>query len=178
MASLCNIEICDKNFQEICDLIKKSWVNACVLWVDEVVNEELREKYINCKKEIINKRGEEKVKETQLFHGCNSTSITPIINNGFDKSLNKRSLYGKGIYCSKNGNYSKEFSGIDNDISYIFICDVIIGNCCIGKPGLVIDNDIYDCAVDNIENPKTFVFPYNYAVFPKYIVAFHKNASV
>lgn len=177
MALLQPINISNKIFDEINILIRKSWPNACILWVDEVVNEELYDKYKKYKEDIVSK--ERDVKELQVFHGTKQCYIHSIINNGFNVRENVRSAFGKGTYCGIKANYSINYSDTNiNDISYIFICNIIVGKYCVGKKNTVINTSLYDCAVNNLTNPTIFSLPNNNSIFPKFIVAFHKNAKM
>ena len=60
----------------------------------------------------------------------------------------------------------------------MFICNIIVGNYCVGMRNTKINTTMYDCAVDNLTNPKIYSLPNNNSVFPKYIVAIHRNAKM
>jgi poly [ADP-ribose] polymerase 7/11/12/13 len=161
----------------IYEKIAKSYPDACVLWIEENSNAELLSKYEKCKAEITDKRLLP-MTELQAFHGTKVENINVIADNGFDVTKNITSAYGVGSYFARDAMYSKHYMhSTDSGISYMFVCDIIVGSCAKGIMNCKIDTDLFDCAVDNIENPRIYVLPYNYAAYPRYIVAFHKNAK-
>ena len=153
------------------------WPSSCILFIDQVINQPLEYLYNNRKETIKNIRGS--VEEMQLFHGTNALSIEPICNNGFDPSKNTTSAFGRGSYFAKNASYSFRYmkSKDGNGISYMFLCDVIVGVSTIGTLNKIMDTTIVDNFVDNIENPTIIVTSYIDGSFPRYIVAFHKEAN-
>ena len=60
-------------------------------------------------------------------------------------------------------------------MSYVFLCDVLIGKMSIGSGAVQVKED---CNVDNLSHPTIFCVPYDDAIFPTYCIAFHKNAKV
>jgi poly [ADP-ribose] polymerase 7/11/12/13 len=173
-----NLSLGDKRYDYLCNLIKESYPDSCILWIDEVKNDELLAKYEQCKENIMLKRGIDNIEEKQVFHGTNGENINTIISNGFDATKNRVSAYGKGTYFAKRANYSKNYTDISRDeLSFMFICDILIGNCITGSLSMKIDTEKYDCAVDNVKSPNIYVIPYNYGAYPKYIICFHKNAK-
>lgn len=120
--------------------------------------------YINYKKNLFSKNkklGEEKI----LFHGTDKDNITSIIENDF--SLTNRtihgSVYGKGIYFTNDINLACKYSEKYNNVKYIFLCYVYVGNIINGKeypdmlPKIENTNSYYDTAVDNIINPIQYI---------------------
>jgi hypothetical protein len=159
-------------------MIRKSYPNSCILYVEEIVNEELLERYQEKKTELQGLRGEHRVKELQLFHGTKHTNINSIAGFGFSKEFNKTSAYGKGTYFSTKAMYSRTYTDNDNtDVSYMFICDVLVGNCTVVTGPREINTELYDNSVDNLSNPTIYVSPYDDGCYPRYLVAFHKNAT-
>jgi hypothetical protein len=57
----------------------------------------------------------------------------------------------------------------------MFLCDVILGKSHFGVANQQCPKG-YDSFVDHLENPSIYVTPYRYGAFPKYIIAFYKNA--
>jgi hypothetical protein len=47
----------------------------------------------------------------------------------------------------------------------------------IGKLNKIIDTSMYESYVDNISNPSILVTPFSDGAFPKYIIAFYKEAK-
>jgi Poly(ADP-ribose) polymerase catalytic domain len=159
-------------YDEVCARIRDSYPNSCVLYIDEVTNPELRQKYEARKDSIPN------VQEKRLFHGTKFVNIDSIAKHGFDTKLNKTSAFGRGTYFATNASYSREYSNKDQeDISYMFLCDVLVGRCKRFGGSEKIDTESYDTGVDSVEAPSIYVCPYNDGCYPTYLVAFHKNAK-
>jgi hypothetical protein len=161
-------------YSRVSERIKESYPHSCICWIEEAVNPKLREKYENRKKEVAT-RGD--VNEGQFFHGTSEEAINSITYNGFDPKYNKTSAYGKGTYFAKNASYSFNYMHPNRDgLSFMFLCDVLLGRSCKGTTRLTIDTNNYDSAVDNLVSPTIVVTPYADGAYPRYIVAFHKNA--
>lgn len=172
------VSLCSKIYDDVTNLIKISYPNACVLYMDEIINNDLLSRYVKNKIHIEELRGKENVKELMLFHGTKVDCINNIATNGFMKRFNKVSAYGKGTYFSTKASYSSHYTDTDNtDISYMFVCDVIVGNCTIVNGPHEINTTLYDNSVNNISSPEIYVTPYDDGAYPKYLVAYHKNAK-
>ncbi len=170
------ISMSDPIFDDISNKIRKSYPNACILWIDEVINPILSQEYEIKKKEIEELRG--KVKEIQLFHGTSTDAIHNIAKTGFDPQYNRVSAYGIGTYFAVNASYSFGYMRIDkNEHSYMILADVLLGNIVQGYGLMKVDTTKYDNTVDNINNPTIYTTPYGNGAYPRYIIAFHKNAK-
>ena len=154
------ISMSNSNYDKISDRVRKSFSNACICWIEQIKNSDLLDKYQQCKSEMAFPN------ECQLFHGTNKQTADIIIQKGFDSSKNVRSRYGKGSYFAEDAMYSFDFMPPDpTQISYMFLCDVLVGT--VGV----------DCSVNNEKNSTIFAVPRNDAIFPKYLIAFHKYAK-
>lgn len=163
-------------YDRITDMIVKSYPNACLLYIDEIVNDELYSSYVTRKTLLEGKRGDGNIKELQLFHGTKVDSLNSIAQTGFQKAFNKTSAYGKGTYFSTTASYSTHYTDKDNtDVSFMFVCDVIVGNCTVVNGPIEIDTIRYDNSVNNVNAPTIYVTPYDDGAYPRYLVAFHKN---
>lgn len=178
MASLYPLSLSSKIYDDLSLLIKKSYPYSCILYIDEVINPELESRYNNRRITLENLRGPEKITQLQLFHGTKHKNINSIAQNGFCKELNKTSAYGIGTYFAKNAVYSRSYTDTDNrEVSYMFICDVLIGNLTVLNSKREIDIHKYDNSVDSLTNPTIYVSPYDDGCIPRYLIAFHKNAK-
>ena len=150
------IKMSDKRYSEIEQMVLKSYPNACLLYIDEVVNLQLYEKFL-ARKELI------KATEVQMFHGTHENNIGPIIRRGFDPSLNVRKVYGPGVYFANNARYSSAYmtSNKPGEPTFMFLCDVLLGK----------------IGVDNHKGPDILTTVHEDGAFPRYIIAFHKNAK-
>jgi hypothetical protein len=158
----------NKIFDEISDSITKSYPNACIIYIKENTNEALIERYKEYQDQNIG------CTEYTLFHGTRPENIQNIVESGFISDYNKRSALGFGTYFAKLANYSKAYMDVDKTgISYMFVCKVFVKNTRVGRNTTNMDY----CTVDNKEDPQIFAVPDDSASFPKYLVAFHKNAK-
>jgi hypothetical protein len=144
------VYISDKRYDHISAMIRKSYPDACVLFIDEVNNTFLEEEHSKLAGKV----------KKQLFHGTHEKNINSIARNGFDCSLNVRSAYGKGTYFSEHANYSIHYATSNNDIVYMFLCDVIVDS----PYTTVVGNGIH-------------VVNHNYVGIPKYVIAFYPKAK-
>jgi hypothetical protein len=135
----------DPMFDKIANRIYESYKNACILYIDEVVNPELEEKFRARHREILNHRGD--VTEKQYFHGCvrfrsqcfaqvthdcrrtKESLVDQIAQNGFDPKYSKRTSYGYGVYFARNASYSSDFmfATEPGNPTYMFLSDVLVG---------------------------------------------------
>lgn len=176
MSMWSGISISEPFYTKIESAIQQSYPNSCILYIDELQNQPLKEKYDKKKLELESKRGAENISELLLFHGTKAENINSIAENGFLTRLNQRAAFGNGIYFSTLANYSKDYTDSDTDeISYMFMCNVLIGKChtCHGQ----IDTNLYDNSVNTIKNPTIYVSPYDDGCFPRYLIAFYKNTK-
>lgn len=175
MAKRITLELSDARFDKLSALVRVSYPNACILWIDQVENATLEGDFENRKKEL--DASGEKYTKMQLFHGTNSALIDTICYTGFDPSKNVRSAYGYGTYFAKHASYSRSYTNSDGDaISYMFIADVLIGNMYHESVPSKTSGP-FRTRVDNVSNPSIFVVPYHDATYPRFVLAFHKNAS-
>jgi len=163
-----SVSMSDKRYDQIYERIQESYPNACVLYIEEVINEPLIAAY-NTRKEQL------KAEEKQLFHGTSDNLINTIAEMGFDPTKNKTAVYGYGVYFAKNAKYSFDYMRSANEVSYMFLADVLVGRLTTGKRR----NEMYnwDNNVDNTTNPSIYTTPYPDGAYPRYIIAFHKNAK-
>jgi hypothetical protein len=156
----------DPRFDIILERIIKSYPNACVLYIDEIINPELKESYNNRKIQIKKERGF--VEEKSLFHGTPKNNVDSIAFNGFDPTLNTRAAYGYGVYFAEDAGYSQDYMNKDPDETYMFLCDVLVGKTGTGgKRG--------DPNIDNNTGPKILTTVYPDGAYPRFIIAFYKN---
>lgn len=169
------LEMKEPMYNTISTRIRESFPNSCIVWIEENENIHLYAKYEARKKEIAKVTG---INEFQWFHGTREENITKIAMEGFDPTFNKTSAYGKGTYFAKNASYSNSYM-VPNaqGISFMFLCDVLMGKPCLGRSGLEIDTGLYHSAVDNLYKPNILVSPISDAAYPRYIIGFHKNAA-
>ena len=142
----------NKIYDELVTVLRKSYENACVLYIEHVVNEPLTQRFeaYSSKNNLIPKR---------LYHGTNSSSLNSICRDGYKKYLNKRSAYGHGTYFSSMASYSKDYTDqTESDESFMIVNKVCLG------PG------------HNTNGNEIFVVNDDDAALPEYVICFHKTA--
>jgi Poly(ADP-ribose) polymerase catalytic domain len=178
MATFQAISLSSKIYDDICGKIRASYPKSCVLYIEEVINDKLQQQFADRKSRMQEIRGEIPIQTLQLFHGTAHRNIDNIAKHGFQKSYNKTSAYGKGTYFATAASYSRSYTNSDKeDVSYMFLCDVLVGKCFRFAGGQEINTDVYDNSVDNLTSPTIYVSPYNDGCIPRYLIAFHKNAK-
>ncbi len=170
------VSLSDNDYINIEKSILESYPKACILYVDRIVNERLEKRFLDLY-ESLKKKRPSTLCIKKLFHGTKSSNINSICNDGFKVSSNVRSAYGIGTYFSTKASYSRDYSDMDNDdVSYLFVSDVIIGNINVIGGSKQIPDGI-DNSVDNIYYPTIYVCPYDNGCIPRFLVAFYKNAK-
>jgi hypothetical protein len=146
----------DSRYSKIESLIYASYPNACILYIDEIVNPRLDQRYHARREQIPG------VKEVQGFHGTKETSVSNIISNGFDPMYAVRQAYGPGVYFANKAQYSSGYmvASKHGEPTFMFLADVLIGQ----------------NGVDNHFGPDIFTTVHADGSFPRYLIAFHKEA--
>ena len=169
------LEMSNPQYDIINKRIRYSYPNSCICWIEEITNDRIQGAYATYKFNIAKKGA---INEVQLFHGTSEDAVNSIVASGFNPDYNKASAYGKGTYFAKNASYSFAYMKPNKQgISFMFLCDVILGTSCIGSPNLIIDTTKFDSSVDNLESPTIVVTPHADGAVPRYIIAFHKTAK-
>jgi len=174
MAVFNHISMSNKISDHIYDLVYKSYPNACLLYIDEVINEPLLARYNDLKEAL---KLVTEVEEKQLFHGTSDLLINTIAEEGFDPTKNKTSAYGYGTYFAVNAGYSFNYMRSDqgNELTFMFLADVLVGRKAVGKSKKQMGT--WDNNVDNLTKPSIYTTPYPDGAYPRYVIAFHKNAK-
>jgi hypothetical protein len=143
----------DKIYDELTSILRKSYENACILYIDRVINPELQARFDAYK-------AKHSITDTRLFHGTSTNSVKSICNDGYKAALNKRSAYGHGTYFSSKASYSKDYTDkTESDESFMLVNKVCLG------PG------------HNTNGSEIFVVADDDAAFPEYVICFHKEAK-
>jgi hypothetical protein len=170
------VSISSKKFDEITKYVLQSYPKACVLFIDEIDNPTLKMKFLQRKQLIEATRGS--VQECNVFHGSLYQNMDSIANLGYDPKMSRRCAFGKGTYFANSCSMSVFYTDTDDcGISYMMMNTLVFGTKCFGLLNTPIDTTKYDVAVNWVENPSIFVCPYDDAALPRYLIAFHKNAS-
>lgn len=166
------LRVSDPRYTEIEKAVLATYKNACIVWIEEVRNQHLEDRY-NLYKFCF-----EQPNEKRLFHGTSEKNARDIIQVGFDSSKSEVGVYGLGTYFSTKAAYSKNFSKRikKEDIAYMIVADVVVGRTCQGKYNEPVPNE-YDSCTDNLAKPDMYIIRHNSAALPRYVVAFYPNAK-
>jgi hypothetical protein len=173
------VSMSDPIYDKLVNSIRKTYPNACILFIDKITNNELDERFQNRYLTILEKRmiKDEPVEILELYHGTSEESMNNIIKNGFNKKYNKVSAWGKGTYFSPLATMSASYSKPkDDEVSYMFMCDVIFGKNQIGSRNKELTDDI-DNYVNSLTNSSIICCPLDDMAIPRYVIAFHRNAK-
>jgi|APCry1669188910_1035180.scaffolds.fasta_scaffold67891_1 hypothetical protein len=148
------IPLSNKLYDELVNELRKSFPNACVLYIKQVVNPELQTKYEKFVRE-------NKVTEHRLFHGTKASVLGSICESGYKKEYNVVSAYGIGTYFSGAGDVSKQYTDTtDEGESFLFVNRVAVG----ADTGGV--------------HPSIYAVRHDDAAYPEYLISFHKMAQM
>ncbi|XP_053406900.1 protein mono-ADP-ribosyltransferase PARP14-like isoform X2 [Mercenaria mercenaria] len=135
---------------------------------------------------------EDKPIERDLWHATSSDTVSNILKYGFNRGFCGKAtgdaLYGEGVYFAGDASHSIRrwlSSAGSCRKGYIFLAKVLSGKMCQGKKGMryLSENDtakstlMYDCAVDDEQNPREFILFNDTQAYPVYIITFHYSGS-
>jgi poly [ADP-ribose] polymerase 10/14/15 len=122
-----------------------------------------------------------------LFHGTKADCVNKIIQNGFNRSMNKTYAYGRGTYFARdasmacNAKYATPDRSSNNiNIRAILLCRVAVGYYTIpdNVDGIIPPtkkydtSETYDTTVDNMNDPSIFVTYHDAQAYPEYLINF------
>jgi hypothetical protein len=167
------LSLSDSNYDRITGLIRKSYPQACIVYIQTISNPTLDNEFESTKKEI-----PRQIKIQELFHGTKEFAISSICSSGFDPEYNKVGAYGKGTYFSPQASLSFNYTNKSKatELHYVFLADVIIGTFTRAGSMQEIDTTKYDNSCNDMKNPTIICTPYRYGAIPRYLIAFHKQS--
>eukprot|EP01083_Nonionella_stella_P037059 101066_1 len=127
--------------------------------------------------------------EKYLWHGtgrsANDDVLDLILKNGFDRSYNKKGVYGSGTYFARDASYpvNRGFCGKDTsdpNVRFILLCRVIVGEYTTGNKNMKTipkkdDGTEYESLVNSISDPTIFVSWRDYHAIPYYLIRFRRK---
>jgi hypothetical protein len=174
------IELSDPMYDTIDGMIRKSYTDACICWIERVENPVLRERYEKYKTTL------KEPNEMLLFHGTSREVARIITLEGFRPEKNTVSAFGKGVYFSTLASYSQQYSVMKEtrrrkkniarpklaDIRYLLICSVALGR--VRKAGT---ESIIPEGYNSFSGPDMFIVDKREACIPVYLAAFYPYAK-
>lgn len=123
--------------------------------------------------------------ELELFHGTLPDKIDQICKENLDPRLagdRVGVIFGQGTYFAVEAKYSDLYAQADaRNHKFMVLTRVLGGKCCVGKnqyrrPPPVDPKDknshLYDCCVDNVQNPKIYCLFDTNQYYPEYIIEY------
>lgn len=164
-----NVPLGSKIYDDLVKTLRESFPNACVLYIDKIVNQHLVDRFEQRKNYL--ESTEYGSNEMILYHGTTEISANLISKEGYKSSLNKRSVYGPGTYFSSAGSYSKLYTDVTGrGESFMLVNRVLLGNFT-KNAGIG-----YTCD-SNGDGSTIFVVKNDESILPEYVICFHKNAK-
>lgn len=165
------VRLSDPVYDQISAEVRKTYANACIVWIERLENARLEENF----QEYI--KGLKDPNIRRLYHGTNEPVARIIIRDGVDPSFNKASACGKGVYFSTMALYSSNYSRANRkEIAFLLVCDVALGKVGQGYHNQPIPSE-FNSVTDNPKKPSMFIVDKPEAVVPRYLVAFHPFAQ-
>jgi len=187
-------------YDELSTMIRKSYKNACILWIEEVhcpdVNQRFEQRFqalVERERSLTTSSSPPvpqnhalsvqippTIQIKQLYHGTKEPNIKSICDQGWKIHLNQNSAFGKGSYFATEAKYSVNYTDVSKeDISYLLVADVIVGHTGVaGMSHVQINGAPIDTYVNNKINPTIYVARHDDDAIVRYVIAFHKKAPV
>ena len=158
-----------KLYDELVGILRQSFKDACVLYIDRIINPDLEAAFLKRKGAFAELGFGD---EVRLFHGTTAAAIMSICNEGYKSSYNKVAAYGHGTYFSSAGSYSKNYAKVTGKgESFMLVNRVLLGR---HTPSGVGGGYLGDSGGDG---RTIFVTKHDDAALPEYVICFHKDAK-
>jgi len=165
------VKVGDKIYEKIEEAIRASFIDACIVWIEQVENKQLELDHVKYAAQFDNPN-----LRRFLFHGTSEQVARKIIWEGFDPSFNKTSAHGKGVYFATDASYSRSYSVSHMqkkaELAYMLVCDVVLGKVGQGEQSKPIPA-VYDSVTDSLVKPSMYIVNKKAAAMPRYLVAFY-----
>lgn len=164
------VKLSDPVYDFIEQSVLATYPNACIVWIEKVVNEDLEKAYQAYKATV------RPSNEKRLFHGTSEDIARVIIKDGFDPSKAKVCAHGLGIYFSTRAAYSSVYCrrNAGQDYAFMLVVDVITGRVGEGKAYTAIPPE-FNSVTDSLKRPDMYVVNKREAAMPRYLVAFYPD---
>lgn len=128
---LCPVGNGTQEWNDVAALMHKTLPTAVISKLERIQNEWLWKRYSFAKQRMIEKNGQDKLNERQLFHGTKSTTPDKIYQSeqGFDfRCSGETNMWGAGTYFAVNASYSNSYSySLTQNDKQMFLADVLTG---------------------------------------------------
>jgi len=174
------VSLSDPIWDRVSRVLEADYPAMCICWIERIDNPAVRAAYEARRQAIQQARGH--VSERVLFHGTKAHAVDAIVRDGFRVACNTVSAWGRGTYFATSAAMSAGYTDVREatEMSYMFVCNVLVGRCKTGVPNETVDVAVYD----NTSNVATgeigsiVTTPYDDGAYPEYLVGFYKNSAV
>lgn len=158
-----------KIYDELLGILRQSFKDACVLYIDRLVNPTLEEAF-NKRKAAFTEAGVGA--ELRLFHGTTAEAVGSICSTGYKAAYNKTAAYGPGTYFSSAGSYSKNYANVTGlGESFMLVNRVLLGKNSVSVGAKYAGDSGGD-------GHTIYVTKHDDAALPEYVICFHKGARL
>jgi len=163
------VSMSSKIYDELLGILRQSFKNACVLYIDRLINPALEEAF-NKRKAAFTEAGVGS--ELRLFHGTTAEAVGSICSAGYKAAYNKTAAYGPGTYFSSAGSYSKNYANVTGKgESFMLVNRVLLGKHDVSV-GAKYTGD------SGGDGHTIYVTKHDDAALPEYVICFHKDARL
>jgi hypothetical protein len=163
----------DKEYDRIANKVYESFPNSCIIQLLRTDNPDIETKYNT----YLQNFPFDDLEILELFHGTSEECIEGIIEEGFKKSKNTVSAYGKGTYMSPKASFSFKYSSLKerkSDTKYLIFSTIIVSRSHVYK-GAKYHQDSYGVNVD----PLDLIYCINDddSICPTYVIKFYTGSD-
>lgn len=159
----------------------KTLPTAVISKLERIQNEWLWKRYSFAKQRMIEKNGQDKLNERQLFHGTKSTTPDKIYQSeqGFDfRCSGETNMWGAGTYFAVNASYSNSYSySLTQNDKQMFLADVLTGVAykCQPDPKLKKPPQNHDSVTGHTNGSDIFVIYDLDQSYPEYLITYRST---
>ena len=173
------VSVSDPIWDRVSVVLSADYPKMCICWIERIDNPEVRAAYEARRQAMRAARGAERVSERVLFHGTKAHSVDGIVREGVAVGCNRVSAFGIGTYFATSAAMSAGYTDVltETEMSYMFVCNVLVGVTKVGTGNETLDVTRYDNTTNLSVSPSIYTTPYDDGAFPEFIVGFYKRAA-
>ncbi|XP_071956818.1 protein mono-ADP-ribosyltransferase PARP14-like [Antedon mediterranea] len=163
--------------RQFTDALAGQYELQSIVKISRIQNSELWKQYA-AKKETFEMIIDNHEFEQLLYHGTDEQTLRKICNTGFDRgyaAAKNAAYYRNGSYFAVHASYStqpKYSQPNANGEKHIFLCNVLVGECCQGEQGMIVPSPNCQSACDDPTDPTIIVTFKDAQAYPSYLITF------
>ena len=198
--SLAFVPTSDPIWDTVSKVLIADYPNMCICTIERVVNPAVRAAFEDRRRamqeaqdarhEVLEVAGTgasdgagqpDGLHERVLFHGTKEKHIRSIVREGFLVAENRVSAFGLGTYFATSAAMSAVYTDVarTNEMSYMFVCRVLVGRCATDHHVGALDTSRFDNSTNGGRGfpPTIFTAPTDDGAYPEYLVAFYRSTK-